>query len=83
MREAMPSTVNSYFRGRILPLDVAASAVYGRVAATNERRGRRIEQVDALIAAIALSQRATLATRDIGHFSDLGLDLINPFEAAN
>jgi toxin FitB len=74
---------NSYFRGRILPLDVAASAAYGRLVATRERMGRRIEQMDALIAAIALSQHATLATRDTGHFSDLGLDLINPFEPTN
>jgi len=80
LQAAIDRIENSYFRGRILPLDIAASAAYGRIAATRERMGRRIEQMDALIAAIALAQRAPLATRDIGHFSDLGLDLINPFE---
>lgn len=82
LRSAIDRIESSYFRGRILPLDAAAAAQYGRVAATRERMGRRIEQMDALIAAIALAQRAVLATRDLGDFSDIGLELINPFEVA-
>jgi toxin FitB len=80
LHAAIDRIENTYFRGRILPLDIAASAAYGRVAAIRERMGRRIEQMDALIAAIALAQRAALATRDIRDFSDLGLDLVNPFD---
>jgi len=34
-----------------------------------------------MIAAIALAHGMTLATRDTQDFADLGLDLINPFEA--
>jgi predicted nucleic acid-binding protein len=41
---------------------------------------RRIGQMDAFIAAIALTQGGTLATRDIGYFDDLELEVINPFE---
>jgi predicted nucleic acid-binding protein len=38
--------------------------------------------MDALIAAIALTHGAGIATRDTSDFADLGLDLINPFEAS-
>ena len=70
---------NDLYRGRVLPLDAAAAVVYGRIAAARERMGRRIEQMDALIAAIALTHGATLATRDIDDFAGIGLDVINPF----
>ena len=39
-----------------------------------------MRSMDALIAAIALTHRAILATRDVGDFEGLGLELINPFE---
>jgi predicted nucleic acid-binding protein len=73
---------NDLYRGRALPFDAAAAAEYGRVVAERERIGRRIEQMDALIAAIALTHGAALATRDAGGFAELGIDLINPFETA-
>jgi predicted nucleic acid-binding protein len=44
-----------------------------------ERLGRRIEPLDAMIAAIALAYRAALATRDVEGFADLGFEVINPF----
>ena len=72
----------SGFRGRILPFDVAAAAVFGRVGAQRERSGRRMEAVDAMIAAIALSNGMTLATRDVADFAEIGLNVINPFEVA-
>jgi predicted nucleic acid-binding protein len=71
------------YRGRILTVDAAAAAEFGRVAAKKERAGRRMEPMDALIAAIALTQQATFATRDVGDFSDLGLNIVNPFDLDN
>jgi|ERR1043165_2775618 predicted nucleic acid-binding protein len=68
------------YRGRILPLEIADAAEFGRLAALRERGGRRMRSMDALIAAIALTHRAILATRDVGDFEGLGLELINPFE---
>lgn len=71
----------NYFSGRILPFDIAAVAAYSRLMVKREQMGRRIELMDALIAAIALTNGAAVATRDTRDFADLGLDLINPFEA--
>jgi predicted nucleic acid-binding protein len=70
------------YAGRILPFDTAAAKAFGRLTAGRERVGRRIEAMDALIAAIALTNQMTLATRDVDDFTDLGLDLINPFADA-
>ena len=69
------------YRDRILPLDSAAAAEFGRLAVKRERVGRRMQTMDTLIAAIAITNRAALATRDTKDFADLGLDVINPFEA--
>jgi toxin FitB len=68
------------YRGRILSFDQTAALEFGRITASRERKGRRMEPLDAFIAAIALSQQATLATRDVQDFMDIGLALLNPFE---
>ncbi len=69
------------YRGQVLGLDGAAAAAFGRLAAARERLGRRMEPMDALIAGIAASHGAMIATRDTADFDGLGLELINPFEA--
>lgn len=69
------------YQGQILTLDLLAAHEFGRLAARLQKSGRRMDPMDAMIAAIALAHGMTLATRDTQDFADLGLDLINPFEA--
>jgi tRNA(fMet)-specific endonuclease VapC len=45
----------------------AVSQAFGRIKATLERRGARIEDFDAAIAAHALSPKATLVTAKLDH----------------
>jgi tRNA(fMet)-specific endonuclease VapC len=45
----------------------AVSQTYGRIKATLERRGTRIEDFDAAIAAHAIALEATLVTADVDH----------------
>ena len=47
----------------------AVSQTYGRIKATLERRGTRIEDFDAAIAAHALANDATLVTANLDHMS--------------
>ncbi len=47
----------------------AVSQMYGRVKATLERRGTRMEDFDAAIAAHALALDATLVTADLEHMT--------------
>jgi predicted nucleic acid-binding protein len=80
LRAAIDRIEDSLFRGRILALDVAAAKEYAHLMAGCRKVGRPIDLMDALIASIARSQCAILATRNVGHFADLGLEVINPFE---
>jgi hypothetical protein len=70
------------FHGRILDFDLAAAACFGRIGAHRERLGRRMEPFDVIIAAIAMSRGLTLATRDVGDFADIDLNIIDPFGAS-
>lgn len=67
------------YRDRVLVFDSSAAAAYGRIAAGREQRGEPIQQMDALIAAIATVHGAAIATRNTRDFDGLGIELINPF----
>jgi toxin FitB len=82
LRTAIERLENELYFGRILPFDTPCAAAYGRLVATQQRSGRTMQQMDAFIAAIATANGAALATRNVEHFEGLGLELINPFEAA-
>jgi predicted nucleic acid-binding protein len=82
LRRGLEKIETDLFLGRILPFDVAAAREYSYLAAERQRSGRRIDLMDGLVAAIARARGAILATRNVGHFGDLGLELINPFETA-
>jgi predicted nucleic acid-binding protein len=44
-----------------------------------QKQGRTYSLSDAQIAAIALAQGATIATRNVGHFEHSGVRIINPW----
>src|SRR5581483_4417960 len=71
--------VTAKFAGRILPFDVDAAEAYGELVAKLERAGRTIDVIDAMIAATALVNAATLATRNAAHFAHTGVALADPF----
>lgn len=69
------------FAERILSFDSEASRAYGFLAASRRAAGRAISTHDCLIAAIARSHAAGVATRDVGGFQDCGVEVINPWAA--
>jgi hypothetical protein len=71
--------VQEAFADRILPLDHAAAREYGKIVAQRDRIGRATGTMDGLIAAIAKVHGATIATRDVHGFDDVGLDVVDPF----
>ncbi|MBN9306365.1 MAG: hypothetical protein BGO82_19930 [Devosia sp. 67-54] len=76
--------LNAAILGRlaaVLPFSADEAVSYAYVVNKRQRLGRRIEPLDAQIAAIALSHKAVVATRNTKDFDDTGLDLINPWEA--
>lgn len=80
LRSAIDRLENDLYRDRILVFDIAAAREYARIAAARVAVGNLTGQMDTLIAAIAVAYRATVATRNVRHFSDLDLDVINPFD---
>ncbi len=69
------------FSGRILPFDSAAAKAFAEIAAERRRLGKPVGESDAQIAAIARVHGATVATRDVGDFTDCGIEVISPWGA--
>ena len=65
---------------RVLAFDHEAAEHTAALMAARRRRGRLGESRDAMIAGIALAQRATLATRNVRHFGDLDVPVVDPWE---
>jgi|SRR5271157_3205765 len=70
---------STLFADRIFNFDQAAARAYGAILRTRRAIGRPIDEMHALIAATALSNGATLATRNISDFENCGLKLVNPW----
>jgi predicted nucleic acid-binding protein len=69
------------FAGRVLPFDSAAAREFPLIVMLRRKRGKPIMEADALIAAIARSRGASLATRNIKDFDGCGIDVVNPWTA--
>ena len=65
---------------RILAFDADAAAEAATLAARRQRTGRPVDFRDTQIAGIALARRATLATRNARHFSDLEVPVVDPWQ---
>jgi len=81
LETALDTMFREDFAGRVLPFDSAAAAAYAAVVAARRSAGRPISQFDAQIAAIALSRRTGLATRNVSDFEECGLTPTNPWSA--
>ncbi len=84
-RTALLSAVQAIFgvdmAGQVLGFDGEAADIYAEIAAARKAAGRPISQFDAMIAAIARSRGASLATRNIKDFVDCGITVIDPWNA--
>ncbi len=66
---------------RVLDFDSAAATEAATLAAARQRARRPVDVRDTQIAGIALARRATLATRNVRHFEDLKVAVVNPWDA--
>jgi predicted nucleic acid-binding protein len=67
--------------GDILPYDEQAARRYAEMQESRRAAGRPLSVEDGMIAAICARHGARLATRNIGDFESLGIDLIDPWLA--
>ncbi len=66
---------------RVLDFDSAAATKAASLAAARQKSGRPVDMRDTQIAGIALARRAMLATRNVRHFSDLKISIVDPWAA--
>jgi hypothetical protein len=71
--------IDEDLESRILPFDTASAEQAAALMGRRRRAGRPVESRDTMIAGIALSQRATLATRNVRHFADLDVPVVDPW----
>jgi predicted nucleic acid-binding protein len=67
------------FEHRILPVNEPVALAWGDLMGTAKRRGRGLSSMDGLIAATAIAQDLTLATRNTRDFEGFGIELIDPW----
>ena len=78
LETAFASLLREDLENRVVDFDVAAADAAAAVAADRQAAGRNIDIRDTLIAGIALARRATLATRNVRHFADLDVPVVDP-----
>lgn len=82
LNEYLEKRVLPSFVGRVLPFDLACTNAYAEVLATARKAGSGIETADACIAAVAVANGLTVATRGTSPFQAAGLTVINPWAGA-
>ena len=82
LQNAFHQAIYVDMQGRILDFDAPAAAAAATIAVRQRALGRPVDMRDAQIAGIIAARRATLATRNVRHFADTGLALVDPWGAA-
>ena len=65
--------------GRVLLFDPPSAERAAELAARRQRSGRIVDMRDTFVAGIVLARKATLATRNTRHFTDLSTDVVDPW----
>jgi toxin FitB len=81
LEEAFQAFLDVDISGKIAAFDLTAAGLAADLAARRRSIGRPVEYRDTWIGGIALARRASIATRNVGHFDDLGVPIIDPWAA--
>lgn len=79
LQAAFAQLLEQDLENRVLDFDGAAAVEAAALAAERQRAGRPVDMRDTQIAGIALARRATLATRNVRHFADLKVPVVDPW----
>ncbi|WID95601.1 PIN domain-containing protein [Bosea vestrisii] len=67
------------FGDRLLPITTSIAALWGDVMAQSRRDGLNMSIMDGFLAATAAAHGLAIATRNVRHFTGLGLTVIDPW----
>ncbi len=82
LHENLEKRLLPMFANRVLSFDMACTKAYAELLAKSRDAGLAVETADAFIAAVALANGFAVATRDTTPFEAAGLNVINPWDAA-
>jgi toxin FitB len=79
--DAALAIFNEDFAERVLSFDSDAADAYAEVGVSRRAAGRPISQFDAMIAGMARSRGAIVATRNAKDFEGCSIDVVDPWSA--
>ena len=68
------------FKDRTLAFDIEAAEQLAQILTRTEKIGRKTPAPDAYVAAIAMARGFAVATRNVDHFQDTGVSIVNPWK---
>jgi toxin FitB len=79
LEAALDQLVTEDLGNRVLDFDSSAAVEAAALAAARQKGGRPVDMRDTQIAGIALARKASIATRNVGHFEDVKVPIVNPW----
>jgi predicted nucleic acid-binding protein len=80
LHQSLERQVLPLFAGRVLPFDLACTLAYAALMSAARLAGLAIASADGYIAAIAVANGLTVASRDTGPFRAAGVAVIDPWK---
>lgn len=79
LHEGLERKVLPKFSGRVLAFDLGCTQAYADLMAKAREAGLAVATADGYIAAIAVANGLSVASRDVGPFEAAGVSVINPW----
>jgi len=80
LQTSLENQILPLFSGRVRPFDMDCTTAYAELMAKAKSAGLAIAAADGYIAAIAATNRFSVATRDVNPFQAAGVNVINPWD---
>jgi predicted nucleic acid-binding protein len=82
LQEWLDSTLRPWFEGRLLPVTAPIAERWGVLSGECRLQGKQVKVADGLIVATALDRKLTIVTRNVKDFADMGVTVLNPWDAS-
>ena len=82
LQQWLTQLIREHFGDRVLPVTWRVALAWGRIMATEQKRGRTLPLLDGLLLATATVYGLTIITRNERDFEDRGVPVINPWRLA-
>jgi toxin FitB len=79
LQEWLETELRSRFEGRVVAIDEAVAALWGKLLAKADAVGRPLGAMDGFLAATAAAHQMTLVTRNEMDFAGAGIKTFNPW----